>query len=173
MNKYFKLRNGSFFIIMHNLFYPTNWRLQCSLRKTPGFDLKMRNWTRRRQLMNLPSSPRSGIQNHGGRYLYGLEREHIGNLEYYAKINTTRNKIETRVLCAMQFKTFCEIIQCCPTSKEYNGRGPADLRILYDAKILKGEKIMRNQLYFYLVPYDLENNLSSARTVKKKDFFFF
>ena len=40
-------------------------------------------------------------------------------LKFYAETNPTR------------------IVQCCLTSKGYKGFQPADLRILYDAKILR------------------------------------
>ena len=47
-------------------------------------------------------------------------------LEYYAEIKPTR------------------IIQCCLTSKGYKGFAPTDLRILYNAKILRRGEIMQN-----------------------------
>ena len=67
-------------------------------------------------------------------------------LEYYAEINPTRIKFGYEILCTLRFKTVWEIIQCSLTSKGYEGFGPADLYIVYDAKILKIEEILRNLL---------------------------
>ena len=95
----------------------------------------MRNRTRRRQLINDPSSPGSGIQ----RGWTTVAMTYMGctenTLGYYAEINHTRNKYGTRILCALRFKTVWETIQCCLTSKEYEGFRPADLPIFYVEKI--------------------------------------
>ena len=69
-------------------------------------------------------------------------------LEYYGEINPSRNKYGTQILWAVRFKTAWEFIQCCLTSNEYKGIGPADMRILYDVKIFGGEEIMQNLLQY-------------------------
>ena len=53
-------------------------------------------------------------------------------------------------------KYYAEIIstgitQCCLTSKGYEGFTPADLCILYDAKILRGGEIIQNLLMQWYV----------------------
>ena len=68
-------------------------------------------------------------------------------MEGYAKINTTRNKFESRILCEIQLKKVWERNPMLPQFKGYKGFGPADLRILYEEKILRGGEVMRNQLY--------------------------
>ena len=67
-------------------------------------------------------------------------------LEYYAEINPTRNILRTEIICVLRFTMVWETIQCYLTSKGYRGFGPADLRILYDSKILRRGEIMRNLL---------------------------
>ena len=66
---------------------------------------------------------------------------------YYTEINTAGNKYGTGIQCALKFKTVGETIQWCLTSKIYKRSEPADLRILYVEKILRGEEIMRILLY--------------------------
>ena len=58
-------------------------------------------------------------------------REHT--LEFYAETNPTR------------------IMQCCLTFKGYKGFVSADLRVLYDAKILSGGEAMQNLLMHWHV----------------------
>ena len=67
--------------------------------------------------------------------------------EYYVKINPTRNKFSTGILCALRFKTVWEILQCYLTFNEIEGFGPAVKLILYDANKLRGGEIMQNLLY--------------------------
>ena len=87
--------------------------------------------------MNDPSSPGSGIQRgwttDARTSMCWIEH----TLEYYAEINTTKNKFGIGISCALRFKSVLEIIHCCLTSKGYNGYGPEDLTFLYDAKILR------------------------------------
>ena len=101
----------------------------------------------RRQLLNEPSTPGNDIQRGWTTeaMTYMGWKEHT--LKYYAEIRPTKNKFGTEILCALQFKTVWEIIQCCLTSKRYKGFGPTDLPILYDAKILRGGEVMRILLY--------------------------
>ena len=57
--------------------------------------------------------------------------------ECYAEINHTRIKFVTGILCTLRFKTIWKITQLCHTSEGCEGFGPADLRILHVAKILR------------------------------------
>ena len=94
-----------------------------------------------------PSSSGSGVRRGWTTEARTSMRWKKYTLEYYPKFNPTRNKFRIGILCTLRFKTVWEIIQYCLASKGYKAFGRTDLRILYDANILRGGEFMRNLLY--------------------------